>query len=110
MLLVSYLFGNIAKIGAPKMFWYGGVVFLSIYAYTELLDKNKYAFAWELLKNILGGYLIWKNGGWFGADALLPIASQLVAAYFIISTVVTAYFANTFSSESVGQIPTSSGA
>src|SRR5882672_5222974 len=31
-LLVSYLFGNIAKIGVPNIFWYGGVVFLSIYA------------------------------------------------------------------------------
>ena len=107
LLLVSYLFGNIAKIGAPNMFWYGGIVFFSIYAYTELLDKNKFAFAWELAKNILGGYLIWKNGGWFGADAMLPFASQLVAAYFVTSTIVTAYFVNSFSSESADQTSTS---
>jgi alkylglycerol monooxygenase len=103
LLLVSYLFGNIAKIGVPGMFWYGAVIFLSIYAYTELLDKNKLAFVWELAKNILGGYLIWKNGGWFGADALFPIASQLIVAYFIVSTIVTAFFANSFSIRTEGQ-------
>src|SRR5260221_668333 len=96
LLMVSYLFGNIAKIGVPNMFWYGGIVFLSIYVYTELLDKNKYALAWELAKNILGVYLIWKNDGWFGADALLPFVSQVVAAYFVISTIVTGYFVYSF--------------
>ena len=101
LLMVSYLFGNIAKIGVPNMFWYGGIVFLSIYAYTELLDKNKYAFAWELAKNVLGGYLIWKNGGWFGADTLLPYVTMVLRFYFVVSTIVTAYFASQFQKENL---------
>jgi sterol desaturase/sphingolipid hydroxylase (fatty acid hydroxylase superfamily) len=96
LLLVSYLFGNIAKIGSPNMFWYGGVVFLSIYAYTELLDKSRYAFAWELLKNLLGVYLLWKNDGWFGADALFPYTSLLLSFYFGVSTVMCAWFSSNF--------------
>jgi len=94
--LVSYLFGNIAKIGAPNMFWYGGVVFLSIYAYTELLDKSRYAFLWELAKNFLGVYLIWKNGGWFGVDTIIPYASVILSLYFGVSTVMSAWWATSF--------------
>ncbi len=104
-LLVSYLFGNIAKIGAPNIFWYGGIVFLSIYAYTELLDKSKFAFVWELAKNILGGYLIWKNGGWFGLDSVLPYGSAFLAFYFGVSSVVVAYFSSSFSSSTEQTIP-----
>jgi sterol desaturase/sphingolipid hydroxylase (fatty acid hydroxylase superfamily) len=99
LLLVSYLFGNIAKVGAPNMFWYGAFIFLMVYAYTELLDKNKYAFAWELAKNMLGGYLLWKNGGWFGIDELLPFGSAIIAFYLVFSSVVVIYFSNSLSGE-----------
>src|SRR6187200_2900527 len=43
LLLVSYLFGNIGKIGSPNIFIYGGFVFLYVYAYTDLMDKNPQA-------------------------------------------------------------------
>ncbi|MBS1488988.1 MAG: sterol desaturase family protein [Bacteroidetes bacterium] len=91
LLLVSYLFGNIAAIGSPGIFWYGAFVFLSIYAYTELLDKNKYAFGWELLKNIFGFYLIWQNKGWFGIDLMVPYASWVLIFYWGLSSVVVTY-------------------
>lgn len=96
LILVSYLFGNIAKIGVPDMFWYGGFIFISIYAYTELLDKSKLAFVWEFVKNILGMYLIWKNNGWFGAEEYFPLTGTLLSFYFGLSTVVTTYFSYSF--------------
>lgn len=99
LLFVSYLFGNIAAIGSPKIFWYGAFIFLMVYAYTELLDKNKNAYLWELAKNSFGGYLIWKYSGWFGIDSLLPYGSVAVAFYFIFSTVISIYFSHTFSRE-----------
>jgi hypothetical protein len=104
LLFVSYLFGNIAKIGAPGMFWYGAFVFLTVYAYTELLDRNKNAYLWELAKNLLGMYLIWKNSGWFGIDSMLPYGSAVIGFFFGISTVVATYFSNTFSAESKTQV------
>lgn len=97
LLFVAYLFGNIAKIGSPNIFWYGAFIFLTVYAYTELLDRNKYSYLWELIKNILGLYLIWQNGGWFGLDSLLPYGSAIVTFYFGVATVVSAYFSNSFS-------------
>jgi len=100
LLLVSYLFGNIAKIGSPGMFWYGTIIFLSIYAYTELLDRSRYAVVWELLKNGLALSIIYAQKDWFGMSAILPFASSFLAAYFSISTVVCAWWVYKISLES----------
>lgn len=99
LLLVSYLFGNIANIGSPGIFWYGGIVFLSIYAYTELLDRSKYAIIWEFLKNVLALSIIYVQGDWFGISALLPSAQYFLAAYFFLSTVICAWWVYKISSE-----------
>lgn len=90
--LVFYFFGNIGRIGSPNIFIYGGFIFLSIYSYSELMDRNRLALAWEMGKNLLGAGLIFSMGDWFDANAVLPSATYIVGAYFVISTLVTAYF------------------
>ncbi len=92
LLLVSYLFGNIAKIGVPGMFWYGAIVFLSIYAYTELLDRSKYAIVWEFIKNVIALGIIYLQKDWFGASAMLPGVHYFLAFYFLTSTVVCTWW------------------
>lgn len=92
LLTVSYLFSHIAQIGSPAFFWYGAFVFLSIYAYTELLDKNRNAYAWELFKNIFGAFLIWKYSGWFGIDSLFSGATAVLMVYLVLSTIVVIFF------------------
>jgi hypothetical protein len=94
LLLISYLFGNIATIGAPDMFIYGAFVFLTVYAYTELLDKNRFAWVWELLKNLLGMYVIIQYGDWFGLNNYLPAANIILLSYFVLSTLVTFWLVN----------------
>ncbi len=92
LLLSSHLFGNIARIGMPGMFGYGAVIFLSIYAYTELLDKSKYAFIWEFLKNGLALGLMYFQKDWFGVSAILPGAPYFLVVYFLFSSVVCAWW------------------
>jgi len=92
LLLVAYLFGNIAKIGSPGMFWYGAIVFLSIYAYTELLDRSKYAVVWELAKNALALSIIYSQKDWFGISAMFPGAQYFLAVYFFVSTLICAWW------------------
>ncbi len=89
LLLVSYLFGNIAEIGSPRMFIYGGFIFLSVYAYTELLDNSGQAWMWELVKNLLGIYIIFQQGDWFDASSLVPFISYFLVAYFVTSSIVS---------------------
>ncbi|GAB3523824.1 sterol desaturase family protein [Emticicia fontis] len=90
--LVSYFFANLASIGSPNIFIYGGFIFLIVFSYTELMDRNPYALLYETLKNIIGLVIIYQMGDWFGIDAKLPWATVAIAAYFILSTLVTAYF------------------
>ena len=51
LLFVSYFFGNIANIGSPDMFIYGGFVFIYVYAYSELMDGNRYRHALGSIKS-----------------------------------------------------------
>lgn len=95
LLFISYLFGNIAPINALNasyIYVYGLFVFLSVYAYTELMDRNKYAIVWELIKNSLGIAIILQTGDWFGATALSPFIKYGVGTYFLLSTIVTLWF------------------
>jgi sterol desaturase/sphingolipid hydroxylase (fatty acid hydroxylase superfamily) len=89
---ISYFFGNIATIGSPGIFYYGGFIFLAIYSITDLMDRNSSAIFWETIKNIFGMYLIYSQDGWFGADAFMPGARLFIITYFIISNIVVAYF------------------
>ena len=95
LLFVSYLFGNIALINALDknyIFWYGGFIFLSVYALTELMDRNQYAIVWEALRGGLGLYFLYQQDDWFGANSYLSSATSILGAYFIFSIVVTGWF------------------
>jgi hypothetical protein len=95
LLFVSYLFGNIAPINALDknyIFWYGGFIFLSVYALTELMDRNQYAIVWEALRSGLGLYFLYVQGDWFGANSYLSSATYILGAYFTFSIVVTGWF------------------
>ena len=95
LLFISYLFGSIASINALNAYYiyiYGLFVFLTIYAYTELMDRNKYAIVWEVLKNSLGIAILLQTGDWFGAASLSFVIKYIVAAYFLLSTIITLWF------------------
>ena len=74
------------------MFIYGGYIFLMVYAFTELMDKSSYAFFWEAVKNLMGFYILYNLNGWFGLNNLVPVSTQFLTLYFILSTSVTAWF------------------
>ncbi len=92
LLFISYLFGNIAKIGSPNIYIYGGFAFVFVYAMTELMDGNKYAIVWELIKAITGIGLIYWLGDWFGASSFFPWIKYVLVSYFIISVIMTYFF------------------
>ena len=50
MVNTLFFFGSISKIGTPNIFYYGLYAFISIYAYTELMDRNKKAMYWESIR------------------------------------------------------------
>jgi hypothetical protein len=91
LLFISYLFGNIAYIGKPYIFIYGLFAFVMVYAFTELMDGNRYAIVWETVKAALGIGVIFYLGDWFGANAFLPWVSNVLIGYFVLSVGVTGW-------------------
>lgn len=92
LLFTSYLFGNIAAIGKPNIFIYGGFIFLFVYAYAELMDGSKYALVWESAKTIMGIGIIYYVGDWFGINKYYAAASYILTGYFVLSLVIAVYF------------------
>ena len=79
------------KIGGPGIFLYGGFIFIYVYAFSELMNENKYAIIWQVATALIGvGFVIY-FGDWFGASKLLPWISSFLITYFIISVAITAW-------------------
>lgn len=92
LLLISYLFGNLADIGSPNMFIYGAFIFVTVYAYSELMDKRASALIWELIKNTTGILIIYYLGDWFGASKYFTAVNYILVGYFISASLITAWF------------------
>jgi hypothetical protein len=90
--LLVYFFAFIAQIGTPHIFYYGAFIFLSIYAYTDLMDGSRYAVYLEIFKSALGLYIIYDYGDWFFSSQHWPWYHYVVASYFIISVFAAVYF------------------
>lgn len=92
LLFTSYFFGNIALIKTLDtyyIFWYGGFLFLSVYALTELMDRNPYAIIWEMLRCCAGIVILVVQDDWFGMSTYTSVAVYIVGIYFMISLIVT---------------------
>ena len=95
LLFISYMFGNIALINSldkTYIFYYGGFIFISVYALTDLMDRNASAFICELVRGIAGLGLLYYQGDWFGGSVYWPAIKFALGTYFIISLMVTAWF------------------
>jgi alkylglycerol monooxygenase len=92
LLIVSYLFGNVASIGLTNMMYYGLFIFAQVYALTEFMDRNPRALIYEVVKNMIciGGILYY--GGWFGLQNYFSSSSYILIGYFIASTATVAAF------------------
>lgn len=102
LFFVAYLFGNIAIINAldtSYIFWYGGFIFLSVFALTELMDRNPYAIVWEGIRSGMGLAFLFTQHNWFGANSYFPVMSYILMGYFACSIVLTSWFVYKHSKE-----------
>ncbi|MEO7924462.1 MAG: sterol desaturase family protein [Chitinophagaceae bacterium] len=95
LLFTSYLFGNIALINSIDKYyivWYGVFLFLSVYALTDLMDRNASAIVFEALRSGAGLYFLYSQNDWFGASVYTSSIKYILGAYFILSLFVSAWF------------------
>ncbi len=89
---MMYLFNMLGAIGFQGALAYGGFLFLSIFSYSMLMDKNPHAWWVESGKSLIGLALVYQQGDWFLLNTIAPGAAWGVAAYFLISALVTLLF------------------
>jgi hypothetical protein len=94
-LLLTHMLIYISKIGFPMLFLYGGFLFLMIYSFSSLMDKEKVAPWMEAIKSIFGLGIIYYTGCWFNLDELVPGGTIFIAFYLVISIAVVYYFTRT---------------
>lgn len=94
LLIVSYLFGNVASIGLTNIMYYGLFIFAQVYALTEFMDRNPNAWVYESIKNAIciGGIIT--SGGWFGLQNYFSASSYIMIGYFIVSALVVAVYSS----------------
>lgn len=90
--LLIFMFYNYPAIGFTNLLLYGAIIFLGIFGYTELMNKNKHAFWVEIFRTSLGIYVIAGTGNWFGLNEYITYGSAFVASYFFFSALGAAYF------------------
>jgi hypothetical protein len=92
LLLLGYLFANAAGIGIPSVYVYGGFILLSVFCFTELMDRSRFAVMGEAAKSLFGILWIILTGDWFGVGQHAPFAKYVIMAYFAVSPLVVACF------------------
>ncbi|NHF60770.1 sterol desaturase family protein [Flavobacteriaceae bacterium TP-CH-4] len=90
--LLLFMFYNYANIGFSGLLLFGGFIFVGIYGYTSLMDRSSFAVWIEILRGLLGLFLIGFTEDWFGLDSYIPFGSVLVAIYFLITISGGVYF------------------
>ncbi len=92
LLFVGYLFAASERIGVLGIYFYGGFLLLTVFSYTELMDRRRSALVWEAAKNGLAIVWIYLHGDWFGISDYVPFGRYIIVGYLIMSTLVVAFF------------------
>lgn len=87
--LMFYMFLNFADIGFPNLLMYGAILFVGIYSYTSLMDREQSAVWIEAVRAVFALGIILFTGNWFLMGVL---GTGLVAAYFVVSVLGAAWF------------------
>lgn len=91
-LLMYHMLVNIANLGYGDLLLYATFLFLSIFAYTSLMDRHPIAVIAEGAKFLFGAYIIAQVGGWYGLEGIIPGAAAIVGLYIIVSLGLTIYY------------------
>jgi len=93
LLLMMYLFNNIAQIPYSYILMYGLFIFVTIFAYTSLMDGSIWGVLAEGIKMAVGFSMIYLNGNsWFGIEQWIPEGTWIVTGYLLVSGCASVYF------------------
>lgn len=91
-LLTMFLILQIVAITKTAMFVYASFIFLTVYSYTSLMDKSRYACFFELIRLFYALLIINFYDGWFTLNNFIHQGTTILLLYFIFSTVISLAF------------------
>ena len=91
-LLMYFMLINIADLNLAHITMYASFLFISIFAYTSLMDRHPVAVLAEITKVGLSIYIFTQIGGWFGLEEWIPAAGLIMGTYIAISLAITIYY------------------
>ncbi len=91
-LIMMFMIIQLVEISKPALLVYGFFIFYSVYSYTSLMDRDRYAWLFELIRCVIAIVIINYYGGWFTLNNFLPFGTTLVMVYFIISVIISIAF------------------
>ena len=91
---VLHMLFHFSAIDFPNLFFYGGFIFIQVYAYSSLMDNEPYAWIIEALKSVIGLSLFFYLDGWFTLSQFMPFGNYLMLGYLFVSPLVVRWFWN----------------
>lgn len=92
VLLLMYMLYSYGDLSTGSLWLYGGLIFVGIYGYTSLMDRDKSAVWIEVLRGIAGMAIVVYNGDWFGISGKFLFAENFVFAYYFATIIGAVYF------------------
>jgi sterol desaturase/sphingolipid hydroxylase (fatty acid hydroxylase superfamily) len=105
--LLIHMLLYLAEIGFPMLFLYGGFLFLMIYSYSALMDRDSVTIWLEGLKSVIGLGIIYQTGDWFFLNSFIPGGTIFLSSYFVISVLIVFYFVKDFKTEKETEVENS---
>ncbi len=84
--------GDLLDMLKSALFVYAAFIFLTVYSYTSLMDKSRYAWLTELLRLFCAFGIINFYGGWFTLNNFIQHGTIIVSVYFAFSALVSLAF------------------
>ena len=103
-ILAVIMLYQIKTIGFPAIFVFSGLLMMSIYAYTSLMDGERISFWISLATAAFAVGIVIYSGSFFGIDALIPNGSVVILSYFAAAPIGAYWFLNNWKSETMGNI------
>lgn len=91
-LFMMHMIMKLADIGTPMIFLYGAFLFVTVYGYTALMDRDRMALGVEIARTVGALSLIYFTGDWFGLNDVSLFGNTLVIFYLLSSTAIVGYF------------------
>lgn len=91
-LIMMFMIVQLVEISKPAVFVYGFFIFYSVYCYTSLMDRDRYAWLFEVFRLLFAVGIINYFGAWFTLNNLFPYGTTIVLLYLIISVIVSIIF------------------